>query len=172
MIIATTIDEVRAAGNRAAKIGFIPTMGFLHEGHLSLIDAARDAGANFIAVSIFVNPTQFGPNEDLASYPRDEARDKALLESKNVDLLFLPCVGRRAEARPRGASRGAAGRRGSRARPTRQRRRRNSCAADGRGGAGHRRRLSERRPSADVPAPERFTARGSCRRRGADWTHA
>jgi pantoate--beta-alanine ligase len=92
MIVATTIEKVRAARSHAAHIGFIPTMGFLHEGHLSLIDAARDAGANFIVVSIFVNPKQFGPNEDLASYPRDEARDKALLESKNVDLLFLPTV--------------------------------------------------------------------------------
>jgi len=92
MIIATTINEVREARPHGAHIGFIPTMGFLHEGHLSLIDAARDAGANFIAVSIFVNPKQFGPNEDLASYPRDETRDKALLESKNVDLLFLPAV--------------------------------------------------------------------------------
>src|SRR5947209_14004209 len=92
MIVATTIEEVRAARPPAGCLGFIPTMGFLHEGHLSLIDAARDAGANFIAVSIFVNPKQFGPNEDLASYPRDEARDKALLESKNVDLLFLPPV--------------------------------------------------------------------------------
>jgi pantoate--beta-alanine ligase len=92
MIVATTIDEVRAARPFGARIGFIPTMGFLHEGHLSLIDAAREAGANFIVVSIFVNPKQFGPNEDLASYPRDEARDKALLESKNVDLLFLPSV--------------------------------------------------------------------------------
>jgi pantoate--beta-alanine ligase len=93
MIVATTIDEVRATRPFGAHIGFIPTMGFLHEGHLSLIDAAREAGANFIAVSIFVNPKQFGPNEDLASYPRDEARDKALLESKSVDLLFLPSVG-------------------------------------------------------------------------------
>jgi pantoate--beta-alanine ligase len=92
LIIATTIDEVRAARPHAARIGFIPTMGFLHEGHLSLIDAARDAGATYIAVSIFVNPRQFGPNEDLASYPRDEARDKTLLDSKNVDLLFLPSV--------------------------------------------------------------------------------
>jgi pantoate--beta-alanine ligase len=92
MIVATTIDEVRAARRPAARIGFIPTMGFLHEGHLSLIDAARDAGANFIAVSIFVNPKQFGPNEDLASYPRDEARDKEQLHSKKVDLLFLPAV--------------------------------------------------------------------------------
>jgi pantoate--beta-alanine ligase len=92
MILARTIEEVRAARPFGAHIGFIPTMGFLHEGHLSLIDAACEAGANFIAVSIFVNPTQFGPNEDLASYPRDEARDKELLESKNVDLLFLPTV--------------------------------------------------------------------------------
>jgi len=92
MTVATTIDEVRAARPHGARIGFIPTMGFLHEGHLSLIDAARDAGANFIVVSIFVNPTQFGPNEDFSRYPRDEARDRELLESKNVDLLFLPAV--------------------------------------------------------------------------------
>ncbi|MEA2337354.1 MAG: pantoate--beta-alanine ligase [Thermoanaerobaculia bacterium] len=92
MIVATTIEEVRAARPPAARIGLVPTMGFLHDGHLSLIDAARDASANFIVVSIFVNPTQFGPNEDLASYPRDEERDKKLLESKNVDLLFLPGV--------------------------------------------------------------------------------
>jgi pantoate--beta-alanine ligase len=92
MIVATTIEKVRAARSHGARTGFVPTMGFLHEGHLSLIDAARDAGANFIAVSIFVNPKQFGPNEDLASYPRDEARDKELLESKHVDLLFLPAV--------------------------------------------------------------------------------
>jgi pantoate--beta-alanine ligase len=92
MIVATTIDAVRAARPFGARIGFIPTMGFLHEGHLSLIDAAREAGANFIAVSIFVNPKQFGPNEDLASYPRDEARDRELLKSKKVDLLFLPAV--------------------------------------------------------------------------------
>jgi pantoate--beta-alanine ligase len=92
MIVATTIEAVRARRPFGANIGFIPTMGFLHEGHLSLIDAAREAGANFIAVSIFVNPKQFGPNEDLASYPRDEKRDRELLESKNVDLLFLPSV--------------------------------------------------------------------------------
>jgi len=92
MIVAITIDEVRAARTHGARIGFIPTMGFLHEGHLSLIDVARDNGANFIVVSIFVNPTQFGPNEDFSRYPRDEARDRELLESKNVDLLFLPAV--------------------------------------------------------------------------------
>ena len=96
MIVATTISDGRAAiftARAAGKtIAFVPTMGFLHEGHLSLIDAARANGADFIAVSIFVNPKQFGPNEDLASYPRDEARDTALLESRTVDLLFLPSV--------------------------------------------------------------------------------
>jgi pantoate--beta-alanine ligase len=96
MIIARSIEETRASVATArvhgASIGFIPTMGFLHEGHLSLIDVTRDAGADFIVVSIFVNPKQFGPNEDLARYPRDEARDQTLLESKNVDLLFLPRV--------------------------------------------------------------------------------
>jgi pantoate--beta-alanine ligase len=92
MIVATTIEEVRAARTHGARIGFIPTMGFLHEGHLSLIDVARENGANFIVVSIFVNPKQFGPNEDFSRYPRDEARDRELLELKNVDLLFLPSV--------------------------------------------------------------------------------
>jgi len=67
-------------------------MGFLHDGHLSLIDAARANDADFIVVSIFVNPTQFGPNEDFERYPRDEARDKDLLEGKDVDVLFLPSV--------------------------------------------------------------------------------
>lgn len=96
MIVATTITEARAALSTARAAGktiaFVPTMGFLHEGHLSLIDVARENGADFIAVSIFVNPKQFGPKEDLASYPRDEARDQALLAEKNVDLLFLPSV--------------------------------------------------------------------------------
>jgi pantoate--beta-alanine ligase len=96
MIVATTIEAARAAianARTAGKtIGFVPTMGFLHDGHLSLIDAARANGANFIVVSIFVNPTQFGPNEDFERYPRDEARDKDLLEGKDVDVLFLPSV--------------------------------------------------------------------------------
>jgi pantoate--beta-alanine ligase len=96
MIIATTIEATRdAIANARASgktIGFIPTMGFLHDGHLSLIDAARANGADFIVVSIFVNPTQFGPNEDFERYPRDEARDAALLGEKAVDLLFLPSV--------------------------------------------------------------------------------
>ena len=92
MIVATTIEEVRAARARAACCGLVPTMGFLHAGHLSLIDAAREAGAAFIVVSIFVNPKQFGPAEDFERYPRDEARDRELLEKKGVDLLFVPSV--------------------------------------------------------------------------------
>jgi pantoate--beta-alanine ligase len=105
MITARTIEETRAAVNAArthgATIGFVPTMGFLHEGHLSLIDEARAAGATFIVVSIFVNPKQFAPNEDFERYPRDEARDTELLEGRNVDLLFLPPV---AAMYPAGAS--------------------------------------------------------------------
>lgn len=65
-------------------------MGCLHEGHLSLIDLARNDGCDFIVVSIFVNPTQFGPTEDLDRYPRDHERDVQLLERRNADLLFLP----------------------------------------------------------------------------------
>src|SRR5687767_8447973 len=96
MRVATTIEEtrdaVRAARIQGATIGFVPTMGFLHEGHISLIDVAREAGATFVVVSIFVNPKQFGPAEDFSRYPRDEERDRALLEKANVDLLFLPPV--------------------------------------------------------------------------------
>ncbi len=65
-------------------------MGFLHEGHLSLIRVARQNGADFIVVSIFVNPLQFGPDEDFERYPRDEKRDRELLEREGVDVLFLP----------------------------------------------------------------------------------
>lgn len=96
MLITRAIAETRAA-IAAAKaggktIGFVPTMGFLHEGHLSLIRVAREAGSDFVVVSIFVNPRQFGPNEDFSRYPRDESRDRALLEAENVDVLFLPPV--------------------------------------------------------------------------------
>lgn len=96
MRVARTIAEVRHAVHAARSAGntiaFIPTMGFLHEGHLSLIDAARANDAAFVVVSIFVNPLQFGPNEDFARYPRSEERDSAMLESRGTDLLFLPEV--------------------------------------------------------------------------------
>ena len=96
MIVARSIEETRvavaAARAQGKRIALVPTMGFLHEGHLSLIRAARQSGAGFIVVSIFVNPKQFGPGEDLALYPRDERRDHALLESESVDVLFMPSV--------------------------------------------------------------------------------
>ncbi len=96
MITARTIDQTRSAlrGPRSAgrTIAVVPTMGFLHEGHLSLIRVARQHGANFVVVSIFVNPLQFGPHEDFDRYPRDENRDRTLLEGEGTDLLFLPAV--------------------------------------------------------------------------------
>ncbi len=72
-----------------ARIGFVPTMGFLHEGHLSLV-AESTKNCDITIVSIFVNPAQFGPNEDLESYPRDLDRDLALLEQNGVDYVFFP----------------------------------------------------------------------------------
>ena len=96
MHITRTIDEtptaLQTARMHGATIGFVPTMGFLHDGHLSLVRVAREAGATFVAVSIFVNPKQFGPHEDFSRYPRDEERDAAMLEGAGVELLFLPPV--------------------------------------------------------------------------------
>lgn len=71
------------------RIGFVPTMGYLHEGHLSLVRIAR-ARSDVVVVSLFVNPTQFGPNEDLANYPRDVERDEALCRRAGTDILFYP----------------------------------------------------------------------------------
>ena len=92
MKIVSTIEEVRAQVREWKKegktVGFVPTMGYLHEGHASLMDAA---GKNDkVVVSIFVNPMQFGPNEDLASYPRDLEHDAKVCEAHGVDLIFHP----------------------------------------------------------------------------------
>jgi pantoate--beta-alanine ligase len=79
----------RACKARGERIALVPTMGYLHEGHLSLVDAAREH-ADRVMVSLFVNPTQFGPTEDLARYPRDFERDGELCEKAGVDALFAP----------------------------------------------------------------------------------
>src|SRR5438128_12464358 len=95
MKLIHTIAEIRAASRatreNGARLGLVPTMGALHEGHLSLVRAAR-AKSDVVAATIFVNPTQFGPNEDFAKYPRNLQSDCTLLEREGVKLIFAPSV--------------------------------------------------------------------------------
>jgi pantoate--beta-alanine ligase len=97
--VTTMRAECAALRYGGRRLGLVPTMGALHEGHLSLLRAAR-AQCDIVAASIFVNPTQFGPDEDLARYPRPFTRDTELLRSESVDLLFAPSV---EEMYPQGA---------------------------------------------------------------------
>lgn len=93
MKVTKTVEETRALvkgwKKEGKSVGLVPTMGFLHEGHASLIKKCREEN-DIVVVSDFVNPTQFGPNEDLEAYPRDFARDSALCESLGADLIFNP----------------------------------------------------------------------------------
>ena len=84
-------DLVRGIRSRGRTIGFVPTMGYLHQGHLALIRRARQEN-DVVVVSVFVNPTQFGPNEDLDAYPRDTQRDLDLLVAEKTDIAFFPSV--------------------------------------------------------------------------------
>src|SRR5438552_14678471 len=103
MKICRTIQDMRAvcgiAHGTGKRLGLVPNMGALHEGHLSLVRAAKTQ-CDVVAVSIFVNPTQFGPSEDFSKYPRNFERDQQLLEKEGVDLVFAPSVD---EMYPRGA---------------------------------------------------------------------
>ena len=89
MKVLERMSDVRAARPDWGRTGFVPTMGYLHEGHLSLIRAAR-ADSDTMVMSLFVNPAQFGPNEDLATYPRDVPRDLELAEAAGADVVFAP----------------------------------------------------------------------------------
>lgn len=93
MKIVKTINELQKLLGRNKResrtVGFVPTMGFLHEGHLALVERARDEN-EIVVMSIFVNPAQFGPGEDFEAYPRDEERDAKLAAESGVDILFLP----------------------------------------------------------------------------------
>jgi pantoate--beta-alanine ligase len=99
--IAAVREHVRRWRREGRRIAFVPTMGNLHAGHVSLIETARAHGDRFVA-SIFVNPMQFGPNEDFAHYPRTPAQDAHMLAAAGCDLMFMPEVG---EMYPNGAAR-------------------------------------------------------------------
>lgn len=90
-IISSIAEMKKARASLTGSVGFVPTMGYLHEGHLSLVKRAK-AENSYALVSIFVNPAQFGPAEDLAKYPRDIPRDMELLRSVNTDVIFTPAV--------------------------------------------------------------------------------
>lgn len=92
MKVIETIGDMKKLRRRLTEpVGFVPTMGYLHEGHLALVRRARAANPS-VVVSIFVNPTQFGPQEDFSSYPRDTRRDLALLQKEGTDVVFMPSV--------------------------------------------------------------------------------